>query len=139
MLLPTRLCAMMHEAHRSGHHSFIPSFDTWWHGKDICLGDAAFGSWSSWTKTPPHSDKDISSSVSGVQGASPERGAADGGIAVNGGEAENAIKQFQERPRVGYMQWTEAEVKEKETVKSPAVVVGPKALVPVGWWWTPKS
>ena len=44
-----RLCAMLHEARRSGRHSVYDRLDDWWRGPGACVDHAAAGNaWLSW-------------------------------------------------------------------------------------------
>ena len=40
-----RLCALLHETHRSGRHSVYERLDDWWRGRGACLDDMVPGKW----------------------------------------------------------------------------------------------
>jgi len=46
-----RLCALLHETHRAGHHSVYDRLDDWWRGRGACVDPAAGRPWSTWRDT----------------------------------------------------------------------------------------
>lgn len=43
-----RLCALLHETRRTGHHSVYDRLGDWWNGRGTCLDTVADKSWMSW-------------------------------------------------------------------------------------------
>ena len=43
-----RLCALLHEARRSGRHSVYERLEDWWRGPGACIDPGPAQPWSSW-------------------------------------------------------------------------------------------